>query len=54
MAREAENHIRVSDETWKRLNRRKEPGDSFEEVITRLLDETEDGEGNLNPAAAAD
>jgi predicted CopG family antitoxin len=48
MAREADNHIRVSDKTWKRLNSRKEPGDSFEDVISRLLDQTEGEEGNGN------
>lgn len=34
--------VRVSDETWKRLNQRKEPGDSFDDVISRLLDSTID------------
>jgi len=53
MARKADKHIRVTDDTWKRLNRRKEPGDSFEDVIKRLLEEDEDAEGNLNPAAAS-
>jgi predicted CopG family antitoxin len=53
MAREADNHVRVTDETWKRLNERKEPGDSFEQVIKRLLEETEDDvEGNSNRARA--
>lgn len=35
----AKNHIKVDDETWRRLNSRKEPGDTFEEVIRRLLEE---------------
>lgn len=28
-------HIRVSEDTWKRLNKRKEPGDTFDDVIRR-------------------
>jgi predicted CopG family antitoxin len=39
MGREADTHIRVTEETWKELNQRKGPGDSFEDVISRLLDE---------------
>ncbi len=34
--------VRVSEQTWKRLNQRKGPGDSFDDVIEDLLDETED------------
>jgi hypothetical protein len=40
MGRKATNHVRVTDETWQRLNSRKRPGESFDEVITRLLNET--------------
>lgn len=29
--------IKVKKETWKRLNRQKEPGDTFDDVIERLL-----------------
>lgn len=32
--------IEVKDETWKRLNRRKERGDSFDDVINKLLSQT--------------
>ena len=39
MARNADTHIRVSEETWTRLNRRKGPGDSFDDVLRALLDE---------------
>ena len=46
MSREADKHIRVTEDTWKALNRRKEPGDSFDDVISRLLEESEDTEGN--------
>lgn len=35
------NPVKVSDETWQRLNARKEPGDTFEDVIRRMLDETD-------------
>lgn len=35
-------HLNVSEETWRRLNRLKRgQGDTFDDVITRLLDETE-------------
>ena len=52
MPRKAENHIRVTDETWSRLNKRKRPGDSFDDVIQRLLEQTEEaGEENPNPNA---
>jgi len=32
-------NIKISDETWRRLNVRKRPGDTFEDVVERLLDE---------------
>jgi predicted CopG family antitoxin len=43
--------IKVKGETWKRLNQLKEPGDSFDEVIQKLLkeDAEEGSEGNANP-----
>lgn len=41
----ADNQIKVSDDTWRRLNARKEPGDTFEDVIQRLL-------GTVGDAAA--
>lgn len=31
-------NVKVSEETWRRLNARKAPGDSFEDVIQELLD----------------
>jgi predicted CopG family antitoxin len=37
-----EHHVRVSKETWQDLNARKEPTDSFNDVIRRLLDEVND------------
>lgn len=30
--------IEISDETWEALNRRKERGQSFDDVVTSLLD----------------
>jgi predicted CopG family antitoxin len=39
MSREADKHIRVTDETWMELNQRKRPGDSFDDVLQRLLNE---------------
>lgn len=36
MANDGTN-IRVSDEMWERLNRRKRPGESFNDVLERLL-----------------
>lgn len=33
-------NVRVHDETWERLNQRKKPGDTFDDVVVRLLDET--------------
>lgn len=53
MTRKADNHVRVTEETWEQLNRRKRPGDSFDDVLQRLLDETEDDEGNGKRAATA-
>lgn len=34
----ADASVPVEDETWKDLNARKEPGDSFDDVIRDLLD----------------
>ncbi|ELZ05322.1 antitoxin VapB family protein [Natrialba aegyptia] len=44
MARDADQHIRVTEETWTRLNKEKRPGDSFNDVIERLLDENSDSD----------
>jgi len=32
-----EQSIRVSDEHWRELNKRKRPGDTFDDVVQRLL-----------------
>lgn len=37
--------IWVSDELWEELNRRKKRGDSFQDVILRLLDSNENSDG---------
>jgi predicted CopG family antitoxin len=37
--------VKLKRDTWKELNSKKEPGDSFDDVIRRLLNETDD-EGN--------
>lgn len=34
--------IKVSSENWIRLNSLKEPGDTFNDVVNRLLDEREE------------
>jgi predicted CopG family antitoxin len=33
--------VKVDEDTWRRLNARKRPGDSFEDVIERMLDDVE-------------
>ena len=40
--------VNVKNETWKRLMLRKEPGDSFDDVIQSLLDDAEDCEDDEN------
>lgn len=47
-------NIRIKRDTWKRLNSRKGPGDSFDDVISRLLDSDEANEGNSSRPATAD
>jgi len=42
MSRDTDQHIRVTDETWRELNQRKQPGDSFEDVLRRLLAEKQE------------
>lgn len=34
--------IEVKRETWKALNQMREPGDSFDDIIQRLLHENDD------------
>ena len=41
----SDTNIGISNETWRRLNARKHPGESFDDVLQRLLDETDDGQG---------
>lgn len=51
MTRKADQHIRVTEETWSELNQRKRPGDSFDDVLQRILNEAEEDEGNPRMAA---
>jgi predicted CopG family antitoxin len=48
--------VRISVETWRRLKDRKDrPNTSFDDVITELLNATEDcDEGNARTTATAD
>ncbi len=39
MATEHQPVVKVSAKTWKELNSRKEPGESFEDVLSRMLEE---------------
>lgn len=34
-----DTHIRVSGQNWKYLNSMKEPGESFDDALSRLIDE---------------
>lgn len=36
--------VNVSRDTWKRLTMRKEPGDTYDDVISELLDQVEETE----------
>jgi len=53
MARKATETVRVTPENWERLNRNKKPGDTFNDVIGRLLDEAE-GADSPNQKLTAD
>lgn len=39
--------MEVKDRTWTRLNRRKSHGDSFDDVVTELLDIAEEYEEEI-------
>jgi len=44
---EDDHSIKIKTSTWRALNARKTgPGDSFDDVITRLLDGADDGGGD--------
>jgi hypothetical protein len=51
--------IKVSRETWRRLTQRKTgPGDTYDEIVTELLEQAEQAEegadeGNPNPPLTA-
>lgn len=40
----ANDHIRVSDDVKRKLDRRRREGESYNEVLTRVLEETETGD----------
>ena len=40
--------IKVDESTWRDLNARKHPGDTFDDVVRRLLDQT-DADGDNDP-----
>lgn len=42
MARKAKHQIRITRETWERLNGCKGPGDSFNDVLERVLESAGD------------
>lgn len=35
--------VRVSEETWQELNQRKQAGDTFDDVISRLVEAENEG-----------
>lgn len=39
--------IKVDETTWRRLNSLKTPGDTFNDVVERLLDESEEHEDEI-------
>lgn len=41
--------IEISRENWQRLSGRKRPGDSFDDVITRLLESGDDAQEGAGP-----
>jgi len=45
-------NVKVSAETWRELNARKMPGDTFDDVIQRMLDDVEDDQVSSQPADA--
>lgn len=36
--------VQIDEETWQRLNARKQTGDTFDDVICRLLEKTDSSE----------
>lgn len=37
-----DTHIRISEEMWQELNSQKQPGDTFDDVIRRVVEENND------------
>lgn len=38
---EEDTTIQIKTETWKKLNQQKSPGESFDDVISRLLEDSD-------------
>lgn len=51
MARTASETIRVTPENWQQLNGMKRPGDTFDDVITRLVESESGGEVGAGAAS---
>jgi len=41
--------IKVETDNWRRLNARKEPGDDFDDVVSRLLDKVDESVSSHDP-----
>jgi predicted CopG family antitoxin len=54
MAETATKHVRVSEETYERLKRRKRAEESFDDVLGRLLDDDRDLLAGFGAAAGQD
>jgi predicted CopG family antitoxin len=39
---ERKTAVNVTERTWRRLNARKRPGESFDDVVDRLINDTTD------------
>lgn len=49
----ADTRIPVSEDTWRHLNAAKDPGDSFDDVLSRLLRHADERDGVEAAAAVA-
>jgi len=44
--------MKVKRDTWKQLNKQKEPGDTFDDVIGRLIEQTSGNPTRMTPPTA--
>ena len=44
--------MKVKRDTWKQLNKQKEPGDTFDDVISRLIEEASGNPTRMTPPTA--